>query len=96
MGLLDAGKETAHSGALERHSYSYLHYRHSFENIFGAHVAHSAVQLPISLQLTRKHLTSLQCSHAIVAAAISQSVADPTLQLELCTLYVRLLGQRGM
>lgn len=42
MGLLDAGKEAAHSEAPERHSYSYPHYRHSFENIFGTHVAHSA------------------------------------------------------
>lgn len=52
MVLLNAGKEAAHLEAPERHTDSYN--RHNFENIFGTHVAHSAVQLPISLQSTRK------------------------------------------
>lgn len=39
-----------------------------------------------------KHLISLKCSHAIVTAVISPCLVDPTLELELCRFYVRLLG----
>ena len=49
-------------------------------------------------ELKRKHFTTLntefKCSQTeepIVAAAISQCLVNPTLELELCRLYVRLL-----
>ena len=54
-------------------------------------------------ELKRKHFTNLntelKCSRteeSIVAAAISQCLVNPTLELELCRLYVRLLCQRRM